>query len=373
MGSITTYHSDGNGALPGGGNPTYSSLVTWEDATTGDQSGQGLVELTCYYKNGGHNDGDVDVADSTNTDSTNRRIIRSATTDDTPSIGGDAFAGKANTGADFVYTLDAGRWVIRLSEEYSRIENLGMKATQNNIFNDSILHLEGDHTQAINFVIRDSANAGDGSCKGARINAVTALCYQGIVYNVDSEGFLESAGTTSGFICCTAVGNGGMGFYADRDIYCWSCYGANNITADFRDDSARWLTGSGWNASKDTTSDLGGKTTNNKNSNDLITGGELDGDYLATQSINWAGGAGDNAGKSPFGTFEAINDFDGFFNGDSPDPLALFDIAGNARPAGDDVAWDVGASQYVAAGGLSIPLVNAGLINRGLVNGGLVN
>lgn len=349
MGSITTYHSDGNGALPGGGNPDYSSLVTWEDATTGDQTGQGLVELAGYYKNGGHDDGSVDVADSTNTDSTNRRIIRSATTSDTPSIGGDAFAGKDNTGADFVYTLDAGRYVITLTEEYARIENLGLKATQNNIFGDYTLLLAGAHTQAVNFVIHDSSNSGSGACGGVSCVGDIGLCFQGIIYGTDAVGFNEVSSGTVGWVCCTAGGNTSIGFNATANTLGQSCYGANN-SADY---SNAWggVSGDGWCASKDATADLDGGAGNNYKNNIDLTDTEMDGDYLALESISWAGGVGDNAGKSPFGTFEAVNNFDGFFNGDSPDPLALKDIAGNARPAGDDVAWDVGASQFVAAVG----------------------
>jgi len=289
------------------------------------------------------------IEGATNTDTTHYRCIRSSPSCATP------FAGTKDTGARFHFT---GAWIsimLALQETFSRVEQLSLKYTLSTDGATYVVSLRSN-TKVIDCVIHDSVNNFVGrdmqAIRKDWSGFVNILIFQNIVYGCDGIGYWVYG--EDGIICNTAVNNGGVGFYSDSNLANFLSNYASDNSADFRDISGKWSADSGWNSSKDTTSDLGGDTTDCKNSNDLVTGGELDADYLATEAISWAGGAGDNAGKSPFGAFITAvgHDFDGFFSAVSPDPLALKDIAGNNRPAGDDVAWDVGASQYVADTGV---------------------
>lgn len=188
------------------------------------------------------------------------------------------------------------------------------------------------------------------------------LFYACIATGISDSGFVLSsgAGETIAAICCTAIRNGTYGFYggAAGTPIVFSCYGGNNTTADFIDNTALWVDPSDYNVSGDATSDLGGESANYVHNKDYWDGGAddaMDANNLLTASV-------DN-GRNPYDDVTATSDFDDFLRNDTAgDALFSKSIEGNTRPNESvaDAVWDVGASEYVAAGGgLSIPVAMA--------------
>lgn len=347
-----TYDSGGAGSLPGGGDPDYSTVATWEVASDNDLSGTGITILDCYDSQA-HDDGGVVIAGATNVDNAHYRMIQSSDSCSTPYIG------KKNTGANFEYNTVTGT-IFGVTEDWVRFQDLVTKLTLNTSSSTKYYNFNlgiSNHVKVINCVIHDSSNSGGGTDpSGIYFSGDQQLAYNCIVYDNTGYGFyLYAVATrdTMAAICCTAVNNGQYGFWADKlfgddEAIVWSCYGADNSSGDFLDTSIEWNAASGWNSSKDNTSDLGGAAGNNyKNSNDLITSGKLDSDYLPTEHIYWSGGAGDNAGRNPYDDLSASYDFDDFFRNDTNgETISKYDIQGVARPDADviDSSWDIGAA-----------------------------
>lgn len=332
------------GSLPGGGDPDYSLLATWETDSDNDLSGTGITGLDCYDSQV-HDDSAV-LFGATNTDATHYREVRSASGCSTP------WAGKEGTGANF-YNNTAN--VLVLSETYSRLRDLFVERTANGAGAVYAIYLAQSYCKAINIVFEANNEHVVGSAYGAYLyNGIGKLVYNCINKSSKNEGFRAyhvSATYSTYFVCCVSGGASTYGFNsqsATGTTVVWSCYAANCGT-DFRE--SNWDAPSGWNSSKDNTSDLGGAAGNNyKNSNDLITSGKLDADFLPTEHISWAGGAGDNAGRNPYDDLSAVEDFDGFFkDGAAGESISKKDIRGADRPNPDtaDVSWDIGAGEYV--------------------------
>ena len=343
-----TYDSD---ALEG---KDYSVLATWEAASDNDLSGTGITVLDCYDSQ--VHDDEVNIAGATNTDITHYRVIRSSSSCTTP------FAGKAGTGATLSYT-NTGYQPFVLSEEFARLVNLCITASGTRDGAYGIIQFLADNTFGINIVAYDCVNQYAGqNVRAVLIRENQCLAYNFIVYGGDDHGIElnVAADETGGAICCTSVGNAGCGIYSREGLgvaIVFSCYAMDNTTSAFNE--ADWDAPSGWNGADDATADLGGTAGDNyKNSVDYDA--SLDADFLATANISANAAAGDRCGRNPYNDVTATTDFNDFLRNDTAgDALFGFDIAGNARPneAVADSAWDVGASEYVAAGGgLSIPV-----------------
>lgn len=335
-------------------------MGSWETDSDNDLSGTGITALDCYDSQA--HDDTLALMGATGLDSTHYREVRSASACSTP------YAGKAATGCNIESTNSIGN-CITLSEDWHRFRDMVVKLTNNHATGgnhySTVSVTSNNNTKLLNCVIHDSTNDGaGGEPYGIYSDQDNHLIYNCIIYGCGYDGVrLRNAfsGSTNpnAAICCTSVNNGTYGFYSDltsifgEQNWVWSCYAADNTTADFLDTAAKWSSPSGWNSSDDTTSDLGGTAGNNyKNSNDLITGGELDSDYLPTQSISWAGGAGDNAGRNPYNDLTATYDFNDFFKNDAAgEGISKDDIRGEDRydPDTADTAWDVGAGEYVSA------------------------
>ncbi len=315
----------------------YTSLGTWESATDGSLSGLGRVILECYASSGSHDDSLSDWIDASDISASDYRVIRSASGtgfDGTAGSGGGSFA---MTGTDLVRG-------IRMREERGRIEQLSITATDCT----SLVRAE---TTSTAFVIHCVAYDGvriASSSNGIYV-ADGGLVFGCISYNNTNRGI---AGGNGAVVCCTSADNGGYGIECvdgTDPALAFSNYGMENGNWDIR--QYLWTDGD-WNGTQDTSADLGAAgATYYDNSNDLTA--ELDADYFATESISTdAAGVGDgNMGKNPEDglSTDLSYDPDSFFT--TPDPLFSTDLAGNARPSGVDAAWDVGAHQYVAAGG----------------------
>jgi hypothetical protein len=328
----------------------YSSLATWESASDNDLvTGTDTPFLDCFDSQV-HDDSHQYINGAT-VSTTYYRTIRSAAGAG-PLGCATLFAGKDGTGANFVRSTGTDGYLINITEGFFRLESICASYTASKAAAVSVIYVAVDDAKVINVVAFNCVN-GDATnvCDAFTLKESNNICFNCIAYGTDRHAFVDSigAGETSGFVSCTAVNNGGYGFYdpgVGGDALAWNCYGANNTTADY----STGMTG-GWCAAKDTNADnVNG--TNYKNSIDL-TDTEMDADFLALTSMDWAAGAGENAGRNPNNDFTAVWNPDSFLTGGG---LAALDIAGKTRPSGVDAAWDVGASEYVAAGGLSIPI-----------------
>jgi hypothetical protein len=345
-----TYDSGDLGAGCGGSGCDYTSVGTWEGDTDIDISGYGILNLECYDSQN-HNDGAVSIAGATNLDSTHyRKIISSPSCSTT-------WAGADGTGANFVYT-GGGVFLLEINEKWCRLEQLALRYNGSRAATVYTVNVatEDNFVIAHCVVFNPKNNEGANICKGIQTFTDTSLglVYGCIVYGGDDDGFALGGGfgDTNAILCSTAIGNAGYGINnttgGDPTMIAWSCYAADNTTADF--DEASWDAPSDYNASKDNTSDLNGTSTNFNNATDHT--GSMDGDYLLTAAIN--------DGQNPYNDVTATSDFNDFLRNDTAgDALFKYDVT-SANERNDestaDSEWDVGASEYIAAGGLSIPV-----------------
>lgn len=359
--------------MPGGGNPDYSTLSTWEAASDNDLSGYtGPVVLDCYdSQNHAQN---VSVGGASNTSATVYREIRSSASCATP------WAGKSGTGANFVFSTGGYSSLIDINENYARLRDFAAKFlfTGDNGPFMTITRQGGTGVKLLNLVCFESDNPNYSARNVGGIslgwNTGATLVHNCIVRDCGGTGFdvQAIAGTDrTALICCTAINNK-YGFYAFRYggyLEAWSCYAGGNASNGFAE--SNWTAG-GWNAADDATADLGGTAGDNyKNSFDLLTSGDLDSDGLATaDDLYAAGGAGDNYGRNPYNDYTgSYSDFDDFFKNDaSGEAISKVDIRGTARPTPDtaDASWNVGASELVNTG-YTDPEASGGLVFGGEV------
>ena len=332
------------------GEVVYKTSTYPNDYFTVDAGVQvNFVYLDCYDSQ--NHDDYTYLSGASNTDATHYRCIRSSPNCTTP------FAGKAGTGANFVYDGTEAK-LFSFTEEWARLENVAVKYI--GTYGDVACAVKFDsaHCKAINVVVYDCNNQSVGNgTSGFYATADQNLFYNCIVYGGDGFAAFRmavGANETAAAISCTAVNsNATYGFYGSTSgtAIVFNCYAADHGTADFREDLTWWSAPSGWNAAKDTTADLNGTAGDNyKNSIDL-TDTELDSNYLALTGISWNGAAGDRAGRNPYNDVTATCDFDDFFKNDTDgETISKKDITGRDRLTPDiaDASWDVGASEYVS-------------------------
>lgn len=355
-----TYDSGGAGSLPGGGSPDYSSLSTWESASDNDLAGySGPVILDCY--DSVEHSVTLTPSGATNTSTSVYRELRSASGCATP------FAGKMDTGAKFVI-YGAYSYVFSIQEDYFRVRNICIDAQINSSSTSYCIGvLSHSNIKVINCVF-----TGNNAYSGKNIPGIfvqyseNILIYNCIAYDLDSTGFygVNLGGDSFYFVNCTAIGNAGYGFQSGSTSgtgVAWNCYAADNTLGDFIETG--WDSPSGWNASKDNTSDLGGTAGDNyKNGLDLVTSGDLDADHLATADDLYAsGGAGDNYGRNPYDDLSGTIDFGDFLKNDAAgEAISRLDIRGTARPNGTsaDSSWNVGASQAITSSTITLTVAD---------------
>jgi hypothetical protein len=263
------------------------------------------------------------------------------------------------------------------TENYFRLNQLYLDATTDySAFSYGIL-VSAESFKILNCVVK-ATNSGSSTCVGLNMaDGAEVLIYNTIVLDCKSSGigcYAFGTDKTNYIVCCTICGNGGYGVSGANSsgkVVVWSCYAANNTSGDFRETNMD--APSGWNASKDATADLGGTAGDNyHNEVDLLTGGELDADYLATvETLYEAGAAGARFGRNPYNDLSSVIDFDNFLKNDAAgEAISKKDIIGYDRPTPDtaDVSWNVGASQL----GSVLPSLDDGTPTGGLVMGGEV-
>jgi hypothetical protein len=240
-----------------------------------------------------------------------------------------------------------------ISENYFEIRNLCFSKTDDDATTRETVYFYADGGRFINSVVHDANNAGSGVTNGLKTyRNDDFLAFGSIFRGNEGYGAEISSGTDeeAAAICCTAIDNGTYGFQASEagTQFVFSCYAQDNTTADFEE--ADFDAPSGFNASKDETSDLGGTAgLNYENTLDL----NLDANGLAQDSTNMTG---DDYGQNPYNDISvtAGYTFGGFlWDGATSDSTSESDILGDARPDPHvaDSDWHVGADQYPTAGG----------------------
>lgn len=229
---ISTYHSGGAGSLPGGGNPDYSSLATWESATDNDLVSAAEGEyLEGYYLAGGHDDSAIFLGATTN--ATYYRKISSANSGSSPAET-TVFNGTATAGCIFEYTGSfAG--IIDARESYFTATEIAVRynGTASNTYAIKF-DVGGSNHKIINCVTFNCTSTG-GTATGCSfgINA-TSMCINLLTYGNTGNGVSVQDG--SGLYNCTCYGNAGEGIHEGggtnvNDVY--GCVSAYNTGVDY--------------------------------------------------------------------------------------------------------------------------------------------
>jgi hypothetical protein len=325
--TAVTYDSGGANSLPDGSSPDYSSLATAESAWDIDLTGYERVGLDVFDSTT-HSDSYY-AAGATNTSATTYRYIRSSPKCAKPFDGRSGY-GAALTSASIFGTIQYG-------ETFGQIECITALMVANSSGQSKAIALGGADTKAI-FVRAKATQAGTGNGNGFRNTGARTLSYGCLAYDCDDYGFYLNGGSTC-VIACTCVGTVGLGngfcsFGALVEAF--SCYGADNTNADFRDDSSYWGSWSNYNTSKDTTADLGGSAANFNNS---ITLEYTDG--IITEDNSY--------GRNPYNDVTGTIDYDDFLRNDtSGSPMFSKDLMSGTRPNESvaDATWGTGANQF---------------------------
>lgn len=327
-----------------GGGKDYTSLATWEADSDNDLTGYtGRVVLDCYDSQAHSGNIAANLAGATNTSATIYRCIRSSPSCTTP------WAGKPGTGANFV-TSNTGN-PFTLGESYARFENFAIKHSFVTATDRATVSISGTYSKCIGVYVYDSVNTDATYLVSAFSCYVTGgLFYKCIADSNENIGFNINAaiGETIAAICCTAIGNGGVGISsptATGVAIVFSSYAGNNTGGDFS--ASNWDAPSNYNVSGDASAP-GANSTLNKDYWDGGADDAMDADHLLTATVG--------GGRNPYDDVTATSDFGDFLRNDTAgDALFKYDIAGNLRPTDDvaDTTWDVGASQYVATGGFN--------------------
>lgn len=359
-----TYDSGGAGSLPGGDNPDYSSLSTWEAASDNDLSGySGPVILDCYDSKTHAEDYGLHLGGASNTSSTIYRAVRSSANCATP------WAGKKATGANFECIYSS----FSIMENYGRVIDIYVSRTYANYTAVAAFEATGGHTGTLFLNCVATCTNTQTGYKGigfwlSYLSAVQShMAYNCIALDCSHDGFNcydWNSGDKAAFINCTSINNGEYGFNCANGFgstYAWNCYAANNTGGDFNE--SNWDSPSGWNASKDNTADLGGTAGDNyKNGLDLLTSGDIDSDGLATaDDLYENGAAGARYGRNPYDDLTGTIDFNDFLKNDAAgEAISRLDIRGTARPSGTtaDAAWNVGASQAAASSTITLTVAD---------------
>lgn len=365
-----------------GGGKDYSSVDTWEVDSDNDLSGySGPVILDCYDSQI-HSAQIQAISGATNATESIYRSIRPSPNCIVP------FAGKVGTGAEFVVDGNASS-VFTLTDPYFRLSSVCIQFIPTANASYTAVTVSKVGSKVLNCVIHDGYNSAypAQAVHGVEIkysqspNGGDALAYNNIIYANTGSGIMSDqlfGNEYFIFACNTVVDNGLYGVYADGTrTFAWSNYAADNPSGDYREGSSYFNTSSGWNASKDNTSDLLSRVTDYKNSLDLTTS-ILDADYLPLSddsSLSGSAGSGENWGRNPYDDFTAVYDFNDFFKNDTGgDPLSKVDARGTTRPDADiaDSAWAVGATEYLGTPPIPVsPSSGSMTITGGIPNTGI--
>jgi hypothetical protein len=300
--------------------------------------------LDCYDGQD-HNDY-VTLDGATNTDWDKHRIIRSSPSCATP------FNGRAGSGAHF-HPSGSMTSVFKLGDQsYGCIFGLDISLTSSSASTISAIVLQCTGADAIKNVIHHVEDSAHNNCNGVECysasGAKSFVVYRNIIYSCEGNGILVNS-LTAGYIsitCNTCINNGGSGITLASNTnptnMVFSNYGADNGN-DFLDASANYDAPSGYNASKDNTSDLGGFTANYTNGLNLIP--NMDSDYQLNSAAQYGRNPNNDVTALEswnYGMYESWNAWTG--------AGCEYDISGSRTVPYStiDATIDVGASQFVA-------------------------
>lgn len=186
----------------GGVTRDYTALTTWEQATDIDLVAATQSEVLECYDDAASFDDYVDLSGAT-TNSSYFRIIRPAS--------GQGHDGTPNNGVTFIST--AAATVLRIGEATSQIQdmiaalNINSTGTQYTFKTYNIANAGFVGCMAVN-----SANANTGGAGGFYMQPSTyGFAVNCLAHNCKSQGFINQTGTPY-FYNCTATNNGADGF-----------------------------------------------------------------------------------------------------------------------------------------------------------------
>jgi len=292
----------------------YTSLVTWEDATTIDcVTGTTSPVLECYRDATSYalptSYWEINGA---NTSSSYFRIIRAAS--------GARHGGSPGTGIKFIGST-GDHVPFLMVEPYASIYDIEVLLETNTTGEFMAIKLFGANTRAVACLVKITDVGTGYDVSGIKLGETSCVAVNCIAYECEHHGF-----TGKGIVYnCTSVGNGGAGFYPSTA----SMLGKNNIAtgnSSYDYAATNWDTNSTHNLASDATAPEYGTYYDSKTVAYVDAGND---DYRITN----------DADVVEQGTSLAA---DGTFAFDD-------DIAFTTRPSGS--AWDLGAFEYVAAEG----------------------
>ena len=314
-----------------GAGKDYTSLGTWEGDTDNDLDITGYTVLKCFASQQ-HADGTT-LSGASNTSEAQRREIISDV-----SVG---FDGSAGSGADFNKAIGDGTGVFICNETFFRIENISVTHTTTRDSGAGII-IQADNMKCVKVVCYDGSNADGGELAlGILAKENQNLLYGCIAYGQDGIAIQIGAGAGEDIGAIGCVGDAGSGTYgidvstSAGTAIAFSCYGHKGAgTAAF---DGTFDAPSDYNVSEGDATSPG---ANSQDNTDMT--GTMDANFLNTSNPT-------AYGRNPVNDVSASFDPDSFFT--SPDGAFGTDIAGNVWSVVGDGSRDVGASEYVAAGG----------------------
>jgi hypothetical protein len=284
------------------GGKDYSSFATWESATDNDLVSASKGEVLEVYA-GNHDDALYNCAGAT-CNSSYFRLVKPAT--------GAKHSGIFVTSGVARFVISSGGWAcFDIREDYSRVEDLIIELTER----------------------------GETSCGVCRfMGATEQAAYVGILLKGSSEtsvhgfqNYSRDAGDVSLTINCIAINCANGWVAGSEDILAYNCNAVSNTNGFIR--SAGTATAKNC-CSSSNSADWWGQTT--------CTAEDATPTYVASGSGNYHLASNDSVCMNN-GT-DLSSDEDYPFDDD---------IDGETRSG----SWDIGFDEYVAAGGISIPVV----------------
>jgi len=217
--------------LPGGGDPDYSSLATWEADTDYDISSLGKVTLDCYDSQV-HEETYRYFSGASGLDDTHYRCVRSSPNCAVP------FAGHPDSGASFFKSDDLSKtsYYLCFVETHFVCQDISASYYETSPSQDvNMFQQNGMYGKVLRCIAYNGYN-GSLDCNGFSV-AVNygALAINCIAMNNNGDGFIRtySSFNPPQFICCSAIENKGYGFNLEARSDVYNCYAKGNVFGDF--------------------------------------------------------------------------------------------------------------------------------------------
>ncbi len=324
-----------------GGSNHYATLILWETDKDGDITA-GNAEVAEVY-------GDLTIDDNVcnlagwTTDADSYIAVRIAPslarTSSDPLRAGQVVTLTSNRNGGFRSVILAGA-----GAEFVRVNGLdcivdsgsSSRAAINFNFGASTTEADGKISNCVATQVGGSVSNGTEVTESDDSVVHVVTIWNTVMYNCVHGHYSSNNGSSQIIYLynCTSNGNSGGGFYPRYgDGYTYNCIAYNNTSSDFAS-----VDGGDYNMSEDATAPGGNSIVSGAGTPDFVNTGAGTEDFhlqATSDAIDTGQGNADGGGE-PSATFSV--DIDGVTYG----------------PA--DADWDMGVSEFVAAGGLSIPV-----------------